>query len=44
MRDLVLEKGLLDEATIEEVLSAQNLLNPTYRGKLYNEDGTEAES
>ena len=35
VRDLVLEKQLLDEETLENVLSADNLLNPKFQGKLY---------
>ncbi|MDK8796124.1 aspartate ammonia-lyase [Corynebacterium sp. MSK044] len=35
VRELVLEKGLLDEETLNEVLSKQNLMHPEYRGKLY---------
>ncbi len=37
VRELVKEKGLLDDATLDEVLSAENLLNPTFQGKLYKE-------
>lgn len=33
VRDLVLEKGLLDEATLDEVLSPENLLNPKWHGE-----------
>ncbi len=36
VRELVLEKGLLDEETLDEVLSPENLLNPTFHGKLYD--------
>ena len=35
VREIVLEKGLLDEETLNEVLSKQNLMHPEYRGKLY---------
>ncbi|MGD7001285.1 aspartate ammonia-lyase [Corynebacterium halotolerans] len=35
VRDLVLEKGLMDEATLDQVLSKENLMHPTFRGKLY---------
>lgn len=38
VRELVLEKGLMDEATLNEVLSKENLMHPTYRGKLYLDD------
>ena len=37
VRDLVLEMELLDEATLDEVLSPENLLNPTFQGKLYTD-------
>ena len=36
VRDLVLEKGLLDRDTLDDVLSHHNLLNPSFHGKLYN--------
>jgi aspartate ammonia-lyase len=35
VREVVLERGLLDEKTLDEVLSTENLLHPTWRGKLY---------
>ena len=35
VRELVLEKKLMDESTLDEVLSPYNLMHPTYRGKLY---------
>lgn len=35
VRDLVLEKGLLDEETVDKVLSAENLLHPTFQGELH---------
>ncbi|WP_459611825.1 aspartate ammonia-lyase [Corynebacterium urogenitale] len=35
VRELVLEKGLLDEDTLERVLGAENLLNPQFQGTLY---------
>ncbi|RRO90826.1 aspartate ammonia-lyase [Corynebacterium bovis] len=35
VRDLVLEKGLLDEETLNQVLSRENLLHPVWRGELY---------
>lgn len=31
VRDLILEKGLLDEATLNEVLSVENLMHPTFK-------------
>lgn len=34
VRELVLEKGLLDEATLAEVLSTENLIHPEYRGEI----------
>ena len=38
VRDLILEKGLLDKDTLDDVLSHHNLLNPSFHGKLYNDD------
>lgn len=35
VRDLVLEKKLMDEKTLDEVLSKENLMHPIFRGKLY---------
>lgn len=35
VKDLVLEKGLLDEETLSRVLSAENLMHPEFRGQLY---------
>lgn len=35
VRELVLEKGLLDEETLDKVLSKSNLMHPEYRGKIY---------
>lgn len=35
VRELVLEKGLMDEATLNQVLSTENLMHPLFRGKLY---------
>ena len=35
VRELVLEKGLLDEATLDQVLSRENLMHPVFRGTLY---------
>ncbi|MGP5496013.1 aspartate ammonia-lyase [Corynebacterium flavescens] len=35
VRELVLEKGLLDEATLDKVLSVENLMHPEFRGQLY---------
>jgi aspartate ammonia-lyase len=35
VRDLVLDKGLMDEKTLDKVLSVQNLMHPEFRGKLY---------
>lgn len=36
VRELVLEKGLLDEETLDKVLSPENLLNPVWRGTTYS--------
>lgn len=35
VRDLVLEKGLMDEATLNQVLSPENLMHPVFRGELF---------
>ena len=35
VRELVLEKGLLDEETLDRALSVENLMHPQFRGKLY---------
>ena len=37
VRQLVLDKGLLDEETLDEVLSVENLLSPTFQGTLYDD-------
>lgn len=38
VRELVLEKGLMDEEMLNQVLSKENLMHPVYRGKLYLDD------
>lgn len=35
VRELVLDKGLMDEETLDKVLSVQNLMHPEFRGQLY---------
>ncbi|WP_127716308.1 aspartate ammonia-lyase [Halobacteriovorax sp. HLS] len=35
VRDLVLEKGLLSEKELDDILSVQNLMHPEYKAKLY---------
>ncbi|AKE41221.1 aspartate ammonia-lyase [Corynebacterium kutscheri] len=35
VRELVLEKGLLDQATLDQVLSTENLMHPVFRGTLH---------
>lgn len=35
VRELVLEKGLMDEETLDQVLSTENLMHPIFRGQLY---------
>ncbi|MEJ5919865.1 MULTISPECIES: aspartate ammonia-lyase [unclassified Corynebacterium] len=35
VRDIVLERKLLDEAELDQILSAHNLMHPEYRGKRY---------
>ena len=37
VRELVLEKELLDEETLDKILSKENLMHPEFRGKLYLE-------
>lgn len=44
VRDLVLEKGLLDEKTVDEVLSDHNLLHPTFQGKIYGKQSSSEDS
>ncbi|TDQ56810.1 aspartate ammonia-lyase [Mesocricetibacter intestinalis] len=34
VREVVLEKGLLSEAELDDILSVENLMNPTYKAKL----------
>ncbi|TCP95213.1 aspartate ammonia-lyase [Cricetibacter osteomyelitidis] len=34
VRDVVLEKGLLTEDQLDDILSVENLMNPTYKAKL----------
>ncbi|ERS56354.1 aspartate ammonia-lyase [Corynebacterium sp. KPL2830] len=38
VKELVLEKGLLDEATLNKVLSVENLMHPEFRGQLFLDD------
>jgi aspartate ammonia-lyase len=38
IRQLVLEKGLLTEAELDTILSKENLMNPTYKAKLKNNE------
>ncbi|MBD9699353.1 aspartate ammonia-lyase [Flavimobilis sp. GY10621] len=38
VREVVLEMGLLDEATLDEILSPENLMRPQYSGHLYTPD------
>lgn len=38
VREVVLERGLLSEKQLDEVLSAENLLNPKYVGAYYPDD------
>lgn len=35
VRELILEKKLMDEETLDSVLSKENLMHPIFRGKLY---------
>jgi aspartate ammonia-lyase len=38
VREVVLEMKLLDEATLDELFSPENLMRPQYRGKVYAAD------
>ncbi|AZA13574.1 aspartate ammonia-lyase [Corynebacterium choanae] len=38
VRELVLKHKLMDEKTLDQVLSKENLMHPVFRGKLYLED------
>lgn len=38
VRELILEKKLMDEKTLEAVLSKENLMHPMFRGRLYLEN------
>lgn len=35
VRDVVLERGLLSEAELDDILSVENFMNPTYKAKRY---------
>jgi aspartate ammonia-lyase len=37
VKEIVLERGLLDPDTLEKVLSKENLMHPVFRGQLYIE-------
>ncbi|WP_233114203.1 hypothetical protein, partial [Aggregatibacter actinomycetemcomitans] len=34
VREVVLEKGLLTKEELDDILSVENLMNPTYKAKL----------
>jgi len=38
IRDLVLEKGLMDEAKLDRILSTENLMNPEYQADLHKKE------
>ncbi len=38
VREVVLERGLLTEAELDDILSVENLMKPTYKAKRFNED------
>ncbi|KQB85589.1 aspartate ammonia-lyase [Corynebacterium oculi] len=38
VRDLVLDKGLMDKETLDRVLSKENLMHPEFRGTIYLDD------
>lgn len=43
VRDIILERGLLDADRVEEILSPANLMNPRYHGRIYAEGEREIE-
>lgn len=38
VREVVLERGLLTEAELDDILSVENLMKPTYKAKRFNEE------
>lgn len=38
VREVVLERGLLTEAELDDIFSLQNLMHPTYKAKRYTDD------
>ncbi len=38
VREVILEKGLLTEAQLDDILSVENLMKPTYKAKRFTED------
>jgi aspartate ammonia-lyase len=38
VREVVLERGLLSEAEVDEIFSVENLMHPAYKAKLYNDE------
>lgn len=38
VREVVLERGLLTEAELDDIFSVDNLMHPAYKAKLYNEE------
>ncbi|EXI62600.1 aspartate ammonia-lyase [Mannheimia granulomatis] len=38
VREVVLERGLLTEEQLDDILSLENLMNPTYKAKRFTED------
>ena len=38
VREVVLERGLLTEAQLDDILSVENLMNPKYKAKRFTED------
>ncbi|MEG9490468.1 aspartate ammonia-lyase [Mannheimia indoligenes] len=38
VREVVLERGLLTEEQLDDILSVENLMNPTYKAKRFTED------
>ncbi|MDU1298743.1 MAG: aspartate ammonia-lyase, partial [Enterobacter hormaechei] len=38
VREVVLERGLLTEAELDDIFSAQNLMHPAYKAKRYTDE------
>ncbi|MDO5055625.1 MAG: hypothetical protein Q4D86_09945, partial [Pasteurella oralis] len=38
VREVVLERGLLTEAQLDDILSVENLMNPTYKAARFEDE------